>query len=176
MLAVANLSEDMQKTLLSGVIAKSKTLYADYIGDVLSNGFSFSVGTLMTAQTFIAGFDESLIKEWAENLNNFPIDKLQSIGEYIRYKTFLNKVTPKEYTLLSKIQKIMAHFGFAMSDFDVSANGNNKTGESVNKVAAKFFNPHDHNKTWSGRGRQPLWFAENIKNGITADDMLISKK
>ncbi|MEO6690465.1 MAG: H-NS histone family protein [Dokdonella sp.] len=41
------------------------------------------------------------------------------------------------------------------------------------KVAPKYRNPADKSQTWSGRGRQPLWFAAAIKAGKTERALLI---
>ncbi|MEO5559331.1 MAG: H-NS histone family protein [Dokdonella sp.] len=41
------------------------------------------------------------------------------------------------------------------------------------KVAPKYSNPADKEQTWSGRGRQPLWFAAAIKAGKTERSLLI---
>ena len=41
-------------------------------------------------------------------------------------------------------------------------------------VAPKYRNPSDPTKTWSGRGRQPAWFAKALRRrGATADSLLI---
>ena len=37
----------------------------------------------------------------------------------------------------------------------------------------KYANPKDTSETWSGRGRQPRWFADALSNGKTPDDMAI---
>jgi len=41
-------------------------------------------------------------------------------------------------------------------------------------VAPKYQNPSDPSQTWSGRGRQPVWFAKALRRrGVTVDDLLI---
>lgn len=51
------------------------------------------------------------------------------------------------------------------------------TGEKgVRKRApaqAKYANPADSSETWSGRGRQPRWFAAAMAAGKSPDDMAI---
>ena len=175
MLSVANLSEDMQKTLLSGVLAKSKGLYAEYIGDIISNGFSFSVGTLLAAQTFLASFDKNLILLWADDVEGLPIDKLQSIGEYIRAKTLLSKVSATEFNMLAKLEKLMNILGFTMADFELGGKTSSSNEAGV-KVAAKYQNPDNPAQTWSGRGRNPQWMNDALSKGMNKDDMLINKK
>jgi DNA-binding protein H-NS len=41
------------------------------------------------------------------------------------------------------------------------------------KVAAKYRNPQDASQTWSGRGRQPRWYAAAIKAGKSERSLLI---
>ncbi len=57
------------------------------------------------------------------------------------------------------------------------ARGGKKAGKrgNVGSVAAKYRDPFDPSKTWSGRGRQPLWFMEALKRrGVTAESLLIA--
>ena len=41
------------------------------------------------------------------------------------------------------------------------------------KVAPKYRNPADPKLTWTGRGKQPLWFADLLKKGKKAEELLI---
>jgi DNA-binding protein H-NS len=49
-------------------------------------------------------------------------------------------------------------------------------GRSLGKVAPKYRNPENPKETWSGRGMQPRWLAEQVKRGKSAADFLISAK
>ena len=52
--------------------------------------------------------------------------------------------------------------------------GGKKTPVQKGSVAPKYRNPVDPSRTWSGRGKQPLWFADAIKKrGVTAESLLI---
>lgn len=46
-------------------------------------------------------------------------------------------------------------------------------GAKKAKVKAKYRNPADPSQQWSGRGRQPLWFAAAIKAGKKEKSLLI---
>jgi DNA-binding protein H-NS len=48
-----------------------------------------------------------------------------------------------------------------------------KKGRAGAKVAPKYRNPADPKVTWTGRGRQPLWFADLVKKGKKAEELLI---
>jgi DNA-binding protein H-NS len=49
-------------------------------------------------------------------------------------------------------------------------------GRTLGKVAPKYRNPDNPKETWSGRGMQPRWLAEQVKRGKSAADFLISAK
>ncbi len=54
--------------------------------------------------------------------------------------------------------------------------GGKKTAskKGTGSVAPKYRNPSNASETWSGRGRQPVWFAEALrKRGVTAESLLI---
>ena len=40
-------------------------------------------------------------------------------------------------------------------------------------VGAKYANPADPSQTWTGRGKQPLWFVAATKAGKTREDLAI---
>lgn len=41
------------------------------------------------------------------------------------------------------------------------------------KVPQKYRNPADHNQTWSGRGKKPLWVTKLLKSGTKLDDLVM---
>ena len=45
---------------------------------------------------------------------------------------------------------------------------------TVRKVAPKYHNPGNHEQTWTGRGKAPLWFVALIDSGKTREDLLIT--
>lgn len=48
-----------------------------------------------------------------------------------------------------------------------------RRGSARGTVAPKYRNPADASQQWSGRGRQPLWYAAAIKAGKKEKDLLI---
>ena len=44
---------------------------------------------------------------------------------------------------------------------------------TVRKVAPKYHNPSNHDQTWTGRGKAPLWFNALIAAGKTREELLI---
>ena len=45
--------------------------------------------------------------------------------------------------------------------------------KSGKRVAPKYRNPDDAEQTWSGRGRKPRWFLDQIAAGKTPEDIAI---
>jgi DNA-binding protein H-NS len=48
-------------------------------------------------------------------------------------------------------------------------------GRKLGKVPPKYRNPANPKDTWSGRGKQPLWLADQVKKGKKLEDFLIKK-
>ncbi len=60
-------------------------------------------------------------------------------------------------------------FGFSVAEL---------TGTKITRTrapaVAKFANPNDPEQTWSGRGRQPKWYAEAIASGLPEGKLKLS--
>ena len=50
-----------------------------------------------------------------------------------------------------------------------------ETKSSRAPAAAKYRHPENPALTWSGRGRKPQWFVEQLEAGKTAEDMAIGR-
>ena len=48
-----------------------------------------------------------------------------------------------------------------------------KISKARAKVPPKYAHPDDPEKTWTGRGRNPLWVNELLDSGKSVDDLLI---
>jgi len=48
-------------------------------------------------------------------------------------------------------------------------------GRKLGKVPPKYRNPANKAETWTGRGKQPLWLAGQIKKGRKIEEFLIEK-
>ena len=70
-----------------------------------------------------------------------------------------------------KIDALLDISGLSLAEVYPARGG--KKG-SKGSVAPKYRNPTDPSKTWSGRGKQPIWFADAVKKrGVTAESLLI---
>ena len=73
---------------------------------------------------------------------------------------------------LAAAKRAAAEYGFSLDELTAkrSAGGPSGAGSSA---APKFVNPEDPNQTWTGKGRQPLWYKSAIAAGKTAEDLVI---
>lgn len=62
-------------------------------------------------------------------------------------------------------------FGFSLSELLASQAIPKKP-----RIAPRYANPASPDQTWSGRGRQPQWFADALASGKTREDLAIGKK
>ena len=74
-----------------------------------------------------------------------------------------------------KIDALLKLSGLSLAEVYPTRGGKKTSSKKgTGSVAPKYRNPSNPSETWSGRGRQPLWFAEAIKKrGVTAESLLI---
>ncbi|MBB5357348.1 DNA-binding protein H-NS [Rhodanobacter sp. ANJX3] len=72
-----------------------------------------------------------------------------------------------------KIDALLNISGLTLAEVYPTRGGKKAPG-TKSSVAPKYRDLVDPTKTWSGRGRQPLWFTQAIKKrGVTAESLLI---
>jgi DNA-binding protein H-NS len=72
-----------------------------------------------------------------------------------------------------KIDALLKSAGLTINEVYPTRGGKKSAGKAAT-VAPKYLNP-DGPDTWSGRGRQPVWFSAALKKrGVTAESMLIA--
>lgn len=67
---------------------------------------------------------------------------------------------------LKAVQDAAKEHGFTLAELTGDA-------KPAKKVAAKYANPADSSQTWSGRGRQPVWFREALASGKSEEDLAL---
>jgi DNA-binding protein H-NS len=75
-----------------------------------------------------------------------------------------------------KIDALLKSGGLTLAEVYPTRGGKKSITKKGGKgsVAPKYRNPSNPSETWSGRGRQPVWFAEAIKRrGVTVESLLI---
>jgi DNA-binding protein H-NS len=78
-------------------------------------------------------------------------------------------------TVKQKIETLLSNNGLTLDEVYPSR-GKKVAGKKAGKgsVAPKYQNPSDSSQTWSGRGRQPVWFSKALRRrGVTVEDLLI---
>lgn len=75
-----------------------------------------------------------------------------------------------------KIDALLSNSGLSLDDVYPSR-GKKAAAKKGGKgsAAPKYRDPADPSQTWSGRGRQPVWFSTALRRrGVTAESLLIS--
>lgn len=108
-----------------------------------------------------------------EDLKTLTIQELAELKENIRKAE------------LSKEKEIVAHFCNQLKSIGLSLDDvkDKKIGDFIKKKQpplkgkqpAKYANPNDNTKTWSGHGKKPFWFVNHINHGGNENDLLINK-
>jgi len=74
--------------------------------------------------------------------------------------------------IVADINAKIAAYGLRPSDLKFGANGSGTARKARRQVAAKYRDPQS-GKTWSGRGRSPLWVLEAERAGHSREKYLI---
>ena len=88
----------------------------------------------------------------------------------------LTRVTAKELKeAKTAAEKALKAQGFSLADIlagDAPAQPTKKATKKVTKkpAAPKYANPSDKTQTWTGKGRQPVWFKDAITAGKAPED------
>jgi len=75
-----------------------------------------------------------------------------------------------------KIDALLSLSGLTLTEvYPIRGGKKTSSKKGIGSVAPKYRNPSNPSETWSGRGRQPLWFAAALKKrGVTAESLLIA--
>lgn len=66
-----------------------------------------------------------------------------------------------------ELRSVAERFGFSLNELLSAQAGKGATAKGV----AKYQNPDDASKTWSGRGRKPAWVKEWEGSGRSLDEL-----
>ena len=96
-------------------------------------------------------------------------------------KTVLKKRKPLA-TVRARLKAAAAAEGYTIEElFGVSAGAAPRAAKAPRasrgtgaKVPPKYRNPANAEQTWTGRGRQPRWMAEEVAKGRKPEDFLIA--
>ncbi|ASR42547.1 DNA-binding protein [Xanthomonas citri pv. mangiferaeindicae] len=118
----------------------------------------------------------------AFDLNAFSPQQLDAlIAQAKERKTTLKKRKPLA-TVRKKLTDLAAAEGYSVAElFGAGGAGaparagrtGPAKGRKLGKVPPKYRNPANKAETWTGRGKQPLWLAAQIKKGKKLEEFLI---
>lgn len=101
------------------------------------------------------------------NLDQMNMKELQALR-----KDLDSKIDEKEKQYrndaIEELNEVAKKYGFKLADL-VSETGARKKAV----VKPKYAHPDDPSKTWTGRGRKPLWVEDQLKEGKSLDDLKI---
>lgn len=100
------------------------------------------------------------------NLSTEELSTLIANAERQRKKVQRQKIG----AVRQQVAALAKQHGYTIEELFGSAKGARKL---TAKVAAKYRNPANPDKTWSGRGKRPRWFNEELAKGRKESDMLI---
>lgn len=100
------------------------------------------------------------------DLNTMPKDELIALQADVQ-KALKSIDSRRKAEALKAAQDAAKEYGFSLADLTEGGKG------STRKVAPKYANPADPSQTWSGRGRQSVWYRDALANGASEDDLTI---
>jgi DNA-binding protein H-NS len=101
----------------------------------------------------------------AMDLNSYSLSELKDLQGKVA-KAIAGFADRKKREALSAAEEVARQHGFSLSELTGSKTTRKRTPSSVTYV-----NPANRADTWSGRGRQPRWFAEALKSGRSKDSL-----
>jgi DNA-binding protein H-NS len=82
----------------------------------------------------------------------------------------LTRISEKELKAVrDEAAKLVAKHGYTLADItgDAPVKKARKVAGPKTKAPAKYANPADKTQTWTGKGRQPVWFKDAVAGGAT---------
>jgi DNA-binding protein H-NS len=107
------------------------------------------------------------------NINHIPTLKLKQLFKDIEKELKHRQVTDKKKAL-DKMREIAAEYGLTLSEV-LNKESKEASTQNTKKPQAplppKYTNPANPSQTWSGKGHQPKWVKEALKEGLTLEEL-----
>ena len=105
------------------------------------------------------------------NLDSYSLKDLKQLKKQIdkAIHTFEDRELEKARLELEKHAKSL---GFTLDPL-AHAKPQKRPQRDAKKIAPKYRDPNDASRTWTGRGRKPLWVVDQLNSGRTLNDLLI---
>ena len=98
--------------------------------------------------------------------NNMTLDELKQIKRDVD-KAIASFEARKVSEARRELEARARELGFSLSQFAEAI------GSKRGSVAPKYRNPENPEQTWTGRGRQPVWYREAVEAGRSPTEMAI---
>ena len=110
------------------------------------------------------------------DLKSMSRQELEKLLEDVK-KALVNAQQRDRREALKAAQKAAAEFGYSLDDLNADGTmpkGRKSKGKSGGtKSAPQYANPADPDQTWTGKGRQPNWYREEVAKGTSPETMKI---
>lgn len=106
------------------------------------------------------------------DLSTFSSKELLKLKEQIEGE--ITKRAEKDKAI-EEVKKLVSSKGISLDDLLSEMGGSIKAKKSSSRgvVPIKYKHPKDPSKTWTGRGKQPIWFKEALAAGITEKQLTV---
>ena len=112
----------------------------------------------------------------SNDLKNMSKKQLEKLQKDV-VKALASIQTKEKREARKAAEKAAAKFGFKLNELTPgsapAAAAPKKKGPKKAAAPAKYANPADKSQTWTGKGRQPLWFKTAVDAGKTPSSMEI---
>ncbi|TWI28218.1 H-NS family nucleoid-associated regulatory protein [Paracoccus sulfuroxidans] len=100
------------------------------------------------------------------DLTAMTLSELQALQKQVARQIETYEAQRVQKALAAATEAAKEH-GFALKELlDAAATGKRT-------VAAKYADPDDPSRTWTGRGRKPAWVQARLEKGASLDDLAI---
>lgn len=105
------------------------------------------------------------------DLSKLKIPELQDLRRKID-KEIAGRRKGEQKKAKQELKAVAEKFGFALSELVGNGSGAGASGKR-RSATVRFRHPEDPKKTWSGRGRKPVWIKEWEARGGSLDDLRV---
>lgn len=106
------------------------------------------------------------------NLDSMDFDELWMLHEELT-KILAGKISAEKLKLEKRLAQLSRPDKIRETASRLEKGRADRPRRKYPKVLPKYFNPAAPSETWSGRGKQPRWFAAALRSGHKADDLRI---
>lgn len=108
------------------------------------------------------------------NLASMDFDELWDLHEELS-KILAEKIRAEKCKLEERLVRLTHPDQIKKMAPPLEERGADRPRRKYPKVLPKYFNPVAPLETWSGRGKQPRWFAAALRSGHKPDDLQIRR-